>query len=442
MTATIQRYSAFYYGRGQYSTIFYLVKRLIILQTILSLVPAILLLLGAEKIQTLLNWNTDPNMLRLASIGTITITLHMLITSSLRGLLKFKQLALLSFLNAGLILVGTIVTCFFRSLHTLLLSFYCGEIIIILFVLMILKRASAENQSSNISNERIIWQPIIKYSFIIYLTIVVDQIVWSKSEFLFLGKLPSAVESSYYGIAYTIAVVALSTIPAAVTGILMPTFTKQFSLMGVEGIKQEYKKSLSYITWILLPSLSGLIVLSRIIITDLYGKQYVGASIPLQILAVSSAIAIYSRPSGSILHAVNRPHLLLLGGVCALPVDIYLAWKLTPIYGAIGAAIANLIAQIIAGCIVIIYVSLFLRIELKWKKLSIILLASVISSTFAWIVVSVVPIPILRLFLAVLIGALSYLFVLFILKEPVTVELGIKVLYYFRNKHPRHSVDK
>lgn len=434
MTATIQRYSAFYAGRNNYSTVFVIVRRLFLLQLSLALGMSLILLAWADEIQRLLGWNTDPMLLRLASMGVISVSLHLLATSCLKGLLQFKKLALLSILNVGLVLIGTTLTCLFRSLQTLLVAVYCAQIILVLCALIILRRIYHEKADSNDPQEKGIWQPIVKYSLWVYLTILVDQIVWQKSEIFFLGKLPTAVESSYYGLAYTIAIASLGTLPAAITGILMPTFTRLYSTKGVEGIRKEYQRAFSYLNWILLPCFCGLIVIAQGLIPDLYGQQFTGAIMPLRILAISSALAIYTRPSGSVLHATNQPGLLLLGGVCAIPMDLFLAIKLVPVYGASGAAVANLFAQATAGISVVVYVSITKRISYDWKNLLHTMAGAIVSSLAAWSVVNHLPIPVFRLFVAILVGAICYVIVLYLLKERVTLELKNKVLSYIANR--------
>ncbi|HUW94311.1 MAG TPA: hypothetical protein VMW58_00845 [Anaerolineae bacterium] len=69
------------------------------------------------------------------------------------------------------------------------------------------------------------WRPMIRYSRLVLLTTLADQVIWQRPEVFFFGQLADPAQSGYYSPAYTIAGIAVGTVRTALTG----TLTAQFS---------------------------------------------------------------------------------------------------------------------------------------------------------------------------------------------------------------------
>jgi O-antigen/teichoic acid export membrane protein len=85
--------------------------------------------------------------------------------------------------------------------------------------------------------------------------------------------------------------------------------------------------------------------LAPFIIRLLYGAEYSGAGIVLQILLVAVLFAVLGQASRSALLGMEKQSWLLKTGLVAAVFSIGLDVVLIPRYGAIGAAVANTTVQ-------------------------------------------------------------------------------------------------
>jgi O-antigen/teichoic acid export membrane protein len=331
----------------------------------------------------------------------------------------FKQLAVYSSIYAAAILLIAIFCIKWPLVEILLISTYLAQLLILPWIWVYIFQITHFSKADIKLTLPVEWNGLVRFSLIIYLTILVDQIVWQRSEVFFLAQLPDTSQTGIYSLAYTVALVGVGVIPSAITGVLTPVFTKEVASKGKDHLRLLYKSNFAFLNWLVLPLSIGLLIFAPVLISDLFGSQNTSAGIVLTILILSSTIAIYSRPSASILHALNLPKVLLFGSMCALPVNLWLAWRLVPNLGAVGAAVANFIAQIIAGSIAIGYVNLRVRVEYEWKILGQALIGAILCGSTAWIIMLIIPIPIIRLFAASFFGLVIYILVLYKMKEEI-----------------------
>jgi O-antigen/teichoic acid export membrane protein len=93
------------------------------------------------------------------------------------------------------------------------------------------------------------------------------------------------------------------------------------------------------------PLAVGLAVTAPGVIGLLYGAAYAPAAAVLAVLALGSLPAFAAGASPAVLHATKRQDRLLRQGVLAAVVDVVLALALVPLAGALGAALASVVAQ-------------------------------------------------------------------------------------------------
>jgi O-antigen/teichoic acid export membrane protein len=95
---------------------------------------------------------------------------------------------------------------------------------------------------------------------------------------------------------------------------------------------------------ILLPATIAAIALSPLVIPLLYGPSFAGSVVPFQILAVAMALATLFQFSGSLAIASGELRGLVVVAIGGLMVGCAALLLLIPAYGAVGAAVAVLIA--------------------------------------------------------------------------------------------------
>ncbi len=280
-----------------------------------------------------------------------------------------------------------------------------------------------------------IWKPVLNYTILIFLTTLVDQIVWQRSEIFFLARLEDPSYSGFYSLSYTISTLAIGTIPVALTGILTPVFSSMAEART--NLHSLFQKSFAYLNLIVFPSTVGLIIVAPKLIDCFYGERFLPAVPVLQIIAVSTALGIYTRPGASILHAQNKPVVLLLSGLAALPVDIILAWVLIPSLYAKGAAIANLVAQFVCAGLIMGYAIFIIGLNLNLNSLLKTILSSILCGLIARLILLLEIPSLFSLLLAVLAASMTYLISLLLLKDGPTTELLIHLKQLVNQKHQK-----
>jgi O-antigen/teichoic acid export membrane protein len=350
----------------------------------------------------------------------------------LRGLQLFKLLAVYSAIYSGACLLIALICVKWPKVELLLIATYIAQLSILPLIWIHIKRITRLNRRSLLLKFPFEWGGILRFSIVIYLTVLVDQIVWQRSEIFFLAQLPDAGQSGIYSLAFTVALVGVGIIPSAITGVMTPVFTNEMASEGVERLRQVFQSNFTMLNWLTLPLSMGMFFFAPFLLSDFFGDEYSSAGKVLMILVCSSAVAVYSKPSASILHALKLPKVLLIGSLFALPLDLYFAWRLVPDLGAVGAAVANLIAQTTAGLIAIGFVIIRVQVKYSWKMLGKPLLGTLSGCFAAWLVVAFIPIPILRIIAAAISGLLVYIVVLYKLNEAIATHIVRQIRKYSR----------
>jgi len=397
------------------------------LQLLFSITGAVILFTLNKSLLNWFQWQIDPHYIRIAALGVVSFSLYQYSNFILRGLQLYRLLAIYSGIYAVVLLLIALICLKWPMVEILLIATYLTQLLLLPWIWRNIYRITNFGKSDFVFSLPLEWNGLLRFSIVIYLTMLVDQIVWQRSEIFFLAQLPDAGQAGIYSLAYTVALVGVGVIPSAITGVLTPVFTKEMANKGTDHLREIYKTNFSLLNWLVLPLSIGLFVSAPVLLTDLFGSEFSSASGVLMLLILSSTIAIYSRPSASMLHALNLPKVLLYGSLCALPVDLFLAWRLVPNLGAVGAAAANIVAQTIAGSIAIGYVSLHVKVEYNWKLMGQALIAAIICCSIAWLVMTLIPIPILRICAAAFVGIMVYILVLYKMNEEITTGMVIQI---------------
>ena len=435
LTYTSMRFVANLSGREDKADIRPLVKWIFIVQLLLALLTSIVVFLFADQLVSVTGWQVDPILVRITSLGIFSYTLLQLGNAILRGLQEFRFLSILSIFSSGFILAAILFVLFWPGISTLILAISIGQF---LLLPLIVRKIRTNLKNIAISSRHPfpeIWKPVLNYTILVFLTTLVDQIVWQRSEIFFLARLEDPSYSGFYSLSYTISTLAIGTLPVALTGILTPVFS---SMKGAPtNLHYLFQKSFAYLNLIVFPSTVGLIIVAPKLIDCFYGERFLPAVPVLQIIAGSTAVGICTRPGASILHAQNKPVVLLLSGLVALPVDITLAWILIPSLYARGAAIANLVAQSVCAGLIMGYAIFIVGLRLNLISLLKTIFSSILCGLIARLFLSLEIPSLFSLLLAVLASSMTYLFSLLLLKDGPTTELLVHLKQLVNQKHQK-----
>jgi O-antigen/teichoic acid export membrane protein len=398
---------------------------LVLAQLLLVFPGCLLFLLFAPQINNFMGWHLDPRLIQVSSLGILALSSFVLGSAMLRGIQKYRSLAIISVLSS-LITLGTIaVVLRYPDVGVLIAATAVGQLLLVpLFIYLLWDRSSSGRQLGS-THLPTIWRIMIRYSFLVYLTVLVDQVVWQRSEIFFLGQLSDPAQTGYYSLAYTIAGTVIAAVAMAITGTLTPVFSSSADVSGRPHAELPllYRQSFSLLNWIVLPCAVGLAIVGPTVVLMLYGEAYAPVVPVLYLVIISTVIGVYARPSASVIHALNKPSVLLFGSLAVLPIDLALAWYLVPRQGAIGAAVANLAAQMVGASIAVIYATKVAALYYDWNSIGKSILGCIACGAVSWLAITFIKEPILSVLIAMVIGGIVYFTFGIVLKDETTLTI-------------------
>lgn len=169
--------------------------------------------------------------------------------------------------------------------------------------------------------------------------------IYSYLDVLMLNRLAGNAATALYSTPSKITF-AFQFIPLALVAALYPRLSEYYQNNKTK-CAQAFGDSFIYLTAIALPVTLGLYWLAEPLTLFLFGKEYQGAVVPLQILGLSLVWAFASFPVGALLNASNRQtRQTVLTGI-VLVLNAGLNWYFIPHYGAVAAAWATLVGSIV-----------------------------------------------------------------------------------------------
>ena len=254
----------------------------------------------------------------------------------LRINLKNKEMAKISNLNTFFNLIGMLLGSYVYGVIGLVVGKYIGNLISIFNCLKYLKIIYLNNVLK-ISQE--LEKEIIKFSIVAVFNNGISQLLYIIDIFLLGIIIPDKNIIASYKTA-TLIPFALNFIPLSIMTYLYPYIAKNIENKII--LRKYLKQLLIYLGGINLIISIGLILFSHLIITIIFGKNYLDSKNVFIILSIGYFIAgTFRIPFGNMLAAMEKLkynfYITLFSGGLNIMLDIIFIKK----YGSIGAAIAT-----------------------------------------------------------------------------------------------------
>lgn len=167
---------------------------------------------------------------------------------------------------------------------------------------------------------------------------------------ILLSVFRSAAETARYDLALRL-IEAAGYLSTALTGPLLFILSRRLGAHDTDGAGRAYKEALRVLYLVGVPLSVGLAILARPIITLAAGPEYAGAATPFAIMAAGQWLTWVIFVQGSLLMAGDfvRKGLAVVAVVAGVTVALDLA--IVPATGAVGAAVAMLMAWTFAGVV-------------------------------------------------------------------------------------------
>jgi O-antigen/teichoic acid export membrane protein len=175
-------------------------------------------------------------------------------------------------------------------------------------------------------------------------SLVMLQIYWSMDQVL-LGLLTNKAEVGQYAAAAKLPVV-LSGFSAIWVSAVYPHASKLFK-HDPDALRRQLGGLTSLSVVAALPLAAGSAIVGTALMTGLFGQAYRPAGTPFAILMAASAIVVVAINYTSVAMAADQERTFAISVMVASVVNILLNLLLIPFYGAIGAAISTVAAELV-----------------------------------------------------------------------------------------------
>jgi len=238
------------------------------------------------------------------------------------------------------------------------------------------------------------------------LLMILNMVVWDRSEMLFLKYFCPIIQVAYYSLAFNISAQFLNfpqIFSEAASATLMVEYGRDPKVTGFLTAT-----TVRYICLFAFPLLFGMAATSPAVIQILYGSKYLPTIPVLTLSCVFALPRAMMLPVRQQLMTHERQAFLVVWGLITAVINGAVDWALIPRGGALGAALGNGLAQGIASVGIVVYGIRKLDVRLDWGSLLKMLLSASLMAAVAYPICQVLrPIP--AALVAVPAGAAVYL---------------------------------
>lgn len=185
-----------------------------------------------------------------------------------------------------------------------------------------------------------------RYLPAVSLVIVLDAVVWQRSEVFFLGIFRTPQEVAWYAVAFGAAAAVMRLLPRAVSSVLPPVASGLYGRDDRTGLQTLFETGSRYLLILVSPLVAGGALLARPLLTTVYGSEYGPAAAVFPLVLLAAGFGAVGSLTAGIQTGVERQDLVLKVALAATVVNLGLDAALIPRWGIVGAAVANAAAQI------------------------------------------------------------------------------------------------
>jgi O-antigen/teichoic acid export membrane protein len=336
-------------------------------------------------------------------VGVLPVAVSRCAGTYLRSIQSTRPVAIVSILSqvTNLMLVSGAV-----ALRLPLVAFVVvGLIAQLLLAVGLLAALRRREPSEAAATGRWPGREITTFSLIAYAHLLLQQVVWSRSETFFLGVYSPAPEIGYYGLAYGIAGLIGGLIGVSQQAL----FAAQYQMLASddEGRSDRLASlSVRYLAVAFLPVflLGWLFVDSGVRL--LYGPAYATVARAFPFLLLGAIVANVLNPVATKINLSNRKFAATLGiALGGAVVNIALDLALIPSHHAWGAAIANAVSQLGVVVASMVFVARMAPVRLDLRRLAPVVFVNLVLVGLVGLVLARANVLSLKLIVAVVAGA-------------------------------------
>jgi len=236
-----------------------------------------------------------------------------------------------------------------------------------------------------------------------FVLMLLNIVVWDRSDAVFLKMLNSDTSQvAFFFLAFNIAEKVLSLLKVF-TGATGVTMMVQYG-RNEDSVRPMMATAARYVALVAVPLLLGVAAISDPLIRLLYGEKFVAAIPVLLVCAVLAIPKAFLEPAQMLLLSSEKQGFIVRWGVVCGAVNVLLDFLLIPPYAAVGAAMANGLAQTMAVLGLWVYATRSSNLQIPYSGLARIGTCGLVMAAVCGLVSRLLhPLP--ALLIGVLVGA-------------------------------------
>jgi O-antigen/teichoic acid export membrane protein len=379
LPSALTKYVSEFMGSGDHATAVRIGKRLLRTQLIVGL--------GVSGLTACLWFFQTPyrSIIVLAAVMILLQALQQGLLAALAGVQRFDRIAWISLyaalaqvasVGAAALLHAGVMGMLWATLAGLALGTWLSYRAVDQLLLKLSPAPSSAAFSAPDTAD--VFVRIRKFSITISYILLLDTIVWQRSEVLFLKWYSTLPQIAFYTLAFSIAT-KLSEVSGTFSSTLLPLYSENFGRHGLSEIGQVYVKALKYLQMVMVFPCLLAAAICKPLVELLYGSSYSPVVLPLQLLLVSLAVTSIGVVGSPLLVGTEKQSFIAKYGTFVAILNIAMDLVLIPRHGALGAAIANCTAQIVGVLGGTVYTIRYARASFPWRTTATIYFAAAVS---------------------------------------------------------------
>lgn len=345
----VQRFVAFYSGRGELTKVKGVITTSLKITTISSILLGIVIFYFIDEISIYFFHSENlSNFLIFFIIALPFLVYKEILLSVLFGFKNIKYIILSrDFLDSiTKVLLTAILIYLGYGLFGIALAYVASSIILFLFLLFILETRVFPVFRTPIKSQ-FIYRELFTYSIPLLLANYI--FMFSKwADTVMLGYFRTAGEVGVYNTALPTAMLLLM-IPNAMLSIFLPVITSEYSKGRMDSIRMLYVTVVKWIGLMGLPILFIMSLFSSPILIKLFGLEYAAGSTSLVILSAGYFSFALFWPASHLILMIKKTQISFLISLTVASTNILLNWFFIPIFGINGAAMATSFSNVLNG---------------------------------------------------------------------------------------------
>jgi len=338
---TVNKYlpKYFFTEKEQTNAVF---RKLLAVQVLGSITIAALCIAGVGFFEKLIQFDQPqkPLLLVIAFLALIPVSLNTFLSASFSAIQEFQKIARIYIATSVLNLLLILWFVFTQQSLVNFLWLYLALTVLSSCVLLI----QARQLTKPPAQKKPLNEKLFSYSLYAYISIICTQIVWERSELLFLGMFSDSGQIAIYALSYSLAILFIS-VWGPLNGVLNATTSEVVLTEKQDKLMMITQHGTKYLAMLILPL--GLI--ASLFLGDLigfiYGKGFQEVALLFPFLTLSHAVAVIITPAGSIPMLKQEMKKSMVFNIATAIVNIILSFYLISRYQAFGAMLANVISQ-------------------------------------------------------------------------------------------------